>query len=116
AVADRPDVRESISYCRVLDDVARRVGRLVRQASEARRDEWHVARGAFGNEELRLPGDHLAVCVQAGAQIDQRRWALWIPAMLVGAHPLHADWPTDSAGQQRRVAGRVFVPVATVTA
>src|SRR6185437_2435260 len=49
-------------------------------------------------------------------QIDQRRWALWIPAMLVGAHPLHADWPTDSAGQQRRVAGRVFVPVATVTA
>jgi len=116
AVANRPDVRKRIRNRGVLDDVAWRVSGLVRQASEARSDQRHVARGAFGNEELRLPGNHIAVPIEDGAQIDQRWRALWIPAMLVGAHPLHADWPTDSAGQQRRIAGRVFVPVATVTA
>src|SRR5215469_8395848 len=62
-VAGRSDVGEGIGDGRILDDVAGGERRLVRQARQARRDERYVAGGAFGDEELRLPGDHVALRV-----------------------------------------------------
>ena len=67
--------------------------------------------------ELGLPGHDLAVRVQATADLDEGRWPLGVPAVLVLAHPLDSDRAaTDLTRDQRRVAGGVLVAVASVAA
>ena len=42
--------------------------------------------------------------------------ALWVPSMLVGAHPLHTYRLTHCARQQCRISAGVLVTIPTVTA
>src|SRR5262249_16814502 len=46
--------------------------------------------------------------------VYERRRALRIPPVLVGAHPLHAYWATDRARKQSGVGRRILVPVTPV--
>ena len=68
------------------------------------------------NVELGLPGGHVAGVVHARAQVDQRRRALRVPAVLVGARPLHAHRLADRLGEQRGIGGGILVAVAAVAA
>src|SRR6266849_3793964 len=111
-----PHVGEGVGYRRVLDDVPRTHRGLVRQARQFGRDQFDVPRSALGDEELGVPRDHVAVRVEPGLEVDKRRWPLGVPAMLVGAHPLHAHRPLYGAGEQRGVGGGILMAVATVAA
>src|SRR5205085_6814585 len=74
------------------------------------------AAGRLRDEELRLPRGHIAAGVEYCPQVDQRRRALRIPAVLVAARPLHAHRAPDRLREQRGVAGRVLMAVAAVAA
>src|SRR5262249_20379070 len=87
-----------------------------RHASERGSDEWHRVEAILRNEELRLPGDNPAFVINSSAEVDQCWRTFWIPAMLVSAHPLDAHRsPARRDGEERGVAGSIFVPVAAVT-
>ena len=91
---------------------------LGRHPRQRRSDERHIE--AVGrllrNEELRFPRRHTARAVHGGADVDERRWAFRIPAVLVGARPLNAHWPPNCFRQQRGVRRRILVSVATIAA
>ena len=89
-------------------------GRPASVAGDQRHHEALV--GLLRNEEFRFPGRHVAGAVERRAQIDQRRRPFRIPAVLVGARPLHPHRPADRLGEHRGVGGRVLVAVAAVAA
>ena len=115
-MADGVDVGERIGRRRILEDVAGIQRRFSRQVGQRRGHEGH----AFGDErdlgdpELRLPGDNVAGRVEPSGDVDERRRALGIPAVLVVPHPLHAHGPSHLAREQRGVGGRVLVAVAAI--
>ena len=89
-----------------------------RHAGKRRGNQRHKepARRLLRDEELRFPGRHAARRVERRAQVDQRRRPLRIPAVLVGARPLHAHRLARRLGEQRRIGGRILVAVAAVAA
>ena len=91
--------------------------RLLRQAGKISRDQRHrdLPR-PVGDESFGLPGGHVAVRIERAAVVDQRRRPLRVPAVLVGAAPLHAHRPPDLPGDQCRVGGSILVAVAAVAA
>src|SRR5260370_41419786 len=102
---------------RILDDFARCLRGPAANTANGPRMERHLPRRALRDEELRFPGDDIPRIIESGAQIDERRRTLRIPAMLVGPHPLDADRPAvDGVREQRRVARRVLVTVAPIAA
>src|SRR5256886_13563596 len=115
-MADGVDVGERIGRRRILEDVAGIQRRFSRQVGQRRGHEGQ----AFGDErdlgdpELRLPGDNVAGRVEPSGDVDERRRALGIPAVLVVPHPLHAHGPSHLAREQRGVGGRVLVAVAAI--
>ena len=74
------------------------------------------ARRLLRHVEVGFPGGHVAVGVHARAHVHQRRRALRVPAVLVGARPLHAHRLADRLGEQRGVGGGVLVAVAAIAA
>jgi hypothetical protein len=79
-------------------------------------DQRDEASRAVRHEQFRFPGGHAAVAIQPGPHIEKRRWTLGVPAMLAGAHPLHAHRFADCARKQRCIAGGILMPIAAVTA
>ena len=61
-----------------------------------------------------IPADDLSVRVEAAAQLMDGRRALRVPAVLVVAHPLHADRATGELRHQRGVDGGHVRSVAAV--
>ena len=109
-------VRQRIRDRQVLMDVAG-MRCLGRQAGMLAGEQRHrdVLR-PVGQEGLRFPAEQRAVGVDRRAQVDQRRRALRIPAVLLLAHPLHAHRPAGLDRQQRGVGGGVLMAVAAVAA
>ncbi len=116
--ADGLHVGEFVRDRRVLEDVAGSHIIARRHLRKRGGDQRHVE--AVGrllrNEEFRLPGRDVAGAVHGGAQVDERRRALGVPAMLVGARPLHAHRLPDRFRQQRRVRRCILVAVAAIAA
>ena len=54
-------------------------------------------------------GDDVARAVDGAAQVDQGRRPLRVPAVLVGARPLHPHRTPDRAGEEGRLFGAVTV-------
>ena len=108
--ADRLDVSEFVRDRRVLENVARR-DVIVRRHFRERRCDQRYEEGSrlLRNVELRLP------CSDAARAINRRR-TFRVPAVLVGARPLHPHRPPGRFRQQRRVRGGILVPVAAVAA
>ena len=100
----------------VAGDAARREHIGVGQLAQLRRGQRHDAGGALRNEKLRVPRRHRALVVERRLQVDQRRRALRVPAVLVVAAPLHPHRRADLAGEQRGVAGGILVAVAAIAA
>ena len=57
---------------------------LGRQAGEGSGDQVDVSCGTLRNIEFGFPGRHVAGGIDIGAQINQGRRSLRIPAMLIG--------------------------------
>ena len=49
-----------------------------------------------------LVADDLAVAIDAGSHFSQVRGPVIVPAVLVGAHELDADWSGHDLGHDRR--------------
>ena len=116
--AHRLHVGELVGDRRVLENVAGRDVFAGGHACQCRGDQRHVeaAGGLLRNEEFRFPGGNRACAIHGSAQIDERRRALGVPPVLVGARPLHPHRPPDRFRQQRRVRGGILVPVAAIAA
>ena len=69
-----------------------------------------------GDPRLVVPADDVPLRVEAAAQLVDGRRALRVPAMLVVAHPLHADRAADELRHQRRVDRGHVGSVAAVVA
>ena len=116
AVRDRQYVRKCVRDRRIVENGARTHAVVARQIGEIGRYERHGPGHAVRNIELRVPRRDTPVGVQSDLQVDQRWRPFGIPAMLVGTHPLHAYGSANSACEQRRVAGGIFMTVPSITA
>jgi len=77
-------------------------------------DQRHEAGDSAGNEQFRFPRADLSIRIQPGAQIEQRRRSLRIPAVFVGAHPLNPDRLSHGSRQQDGIGRSVFMAVAPI--
>ena len=101
----------------VADDAAGRQASRRPACPRASPPRGHTVPAApLRDEEFGVPGRDVAGRVERGAQVDQRRRPFRIPAVLVGARPLHAHRLADGLGEQRRIGGGVLVAVAAVAA
>jgi len=87
---------------------------LLLDARQIGRNERPRSRDVGGHPHLGIPRDDAPVGVEAGVHVERLRRAFGIPAVLVGAHPLHAHGGVHHLRNQHRIRGHIVVAVPAV--